>query len=192
MRAKSIIAFCFIFNLSAGVWATNCLFAELLRNEAVTNNPSFWEGYAKLSDQFGGQIPDAEIKTLLEKLNLGTVTKEVPSAAPASHLMKEATVPPPFTPALQLSIAKRAEKEIAALPPILRNHADEFLRIVLEPGGLASIRNHPGKWNFEKIDAYGSNAYSVRLSGGYRILFDLTKDGKITVLQANKGRIHGN
>lgn len=55
---------------------------------------------------------------------------------------------------------------------------------------MHEIRNNPGRWNLEKVEQFGKNARTIRLNGGYRVLFDVTPDS-VEIRRVNKGQIHG-
>jgi plasmid maintenance system killer protein len=161
--------------LSLSVQANNCLLTEALKNPALSGNSEFWADLSRISGT--GKPSDQQIKSLVEKHG-GSLAKV--TAAP----------PPVATKSGVYSIANKAEKEIKGLPKNLKVELDEFLEIAIRPNGLHEIRNNPGRWHLEKVEQYGKNARTVRLNGGYRILFDVTPEG-VEVRRVNKGQIHG-
>ncbi len=161
--------------LSLPSLANSCLLSEALKNPALASNSEFWADLSQLSE--GGKVTDHQIKFLMEKHG-GSLVKV--TAAPAPTAVRSSS----------FSIANRAEREIRNLPKNLKAELDEFLELAVGPNGLQEIRKNPGRWNLEKVEQFGKNARTVRLNGGYRILFDYTKDG-LEIRRVNKGQIHG-
>ncbi|MBX2989347.1 MAG: hypothetical protein KF802_15775 [Bdellovibrionaceae bacterium] len=155
----------------------NCLLAEALRDPKLSSNMDFWREYAALNERSKGAVAEADLQRLTSKYRV--------SGAAA------ATPPSAFVPSTsRLDVHHRARKEINDLPGHLRQKVDEFLATALQPGGMTQIRANRGRWNFEKLNQFGQDSYSVRLNDGYRVLFDLKGD-ELTIRRVNKGQIHG-
>ena len=177
-----ILAFSLLFVFTMPTRAADCLLQEALKNSKLNSNPQFWEELNQLSAN--GQPSNHSLNSLIEKYSgKGTELKNNSSSLEVVEKIKNSP--------LRYSLEKKAEKEIRALPPNLRIKADEFLEVALRPGGLQELGNNPGRWNFEKLIQHGKNAYTVRLNGGYRILFDI-EDKELKIRRVNKGQIHEN
>lgn len=177
VKNKLLLLFVF-FSFSS--FASSCLLSNALKDKDLSSNPQFWEEYSKLVAS--GKSSDEAIKAIRTKFQSGSQKTPV-AAAPAGLV----SVGSPR----RFSFAKRAEQEMSKLPKNLQNKVDEFLDIALNPRGFAEIRDNPGRWHWEKLKQFGPHAQSVRLNGGYRILFDLKDDGQIFIREINKGHIHG-
>lgn len=169
--------FIFIFLFSFQTLASSCLISDALKDPQLSKNPKFWEEYSSLLEK--GVSSDDAIKRARNKLE--TNSKESSVASKGISL---------GTAVRRLEYNKRAQHELKSLPKNLKGKVDEFLEIALKPRGFAEIRNNPGRWHWEKIPQFGPNAQSVRLNGGYRVLFDL-KDDELIIREINKGHIHG-
>ena len=168
-----------ILFFSFSTFASSCLLSNAMKDKDLSSDPKFWEEYSKLVAT--GKSSDEAIKTIRAKF---ASASQRTSAAPAAT--QAATVGTPR----RFSFNKRAEQEMSKLPKNLQKKVDEFLDIALSPRGFAQIRDNPGRWHWEKLKQFGPNAQSVRVNGGYRILFDL-KDDQIIIREINKGHIHG-
>ncbi|HLT22723.1 MAG TPA: hypothetical protein VKZ84_04740 [Bacteriovoracaceae bacterium] len=166
----------FVFILCFNSFASSCLLTDALKDPALSNNEKFWEDYSALVSK--GMNSDAALKQLHSKFQ----------TAPKVSSSTGVAVGNPH--ARRLKYNKRAENELRTLPKNLKKKVDEFLEIAMAPRGFAKIRNNPGRWHWEKIPQFGPDAQSVRLNGGYRVLFDL-KDNELVIREINKGHIHG-
>ena len=81
---------------------------------------------------------------------------------------------------LNLEVTHKAEKAASKLSKINVKHYDDFIKVINEDG-VHSLHENPGKWHYEKLPQYGSKAHSARLDSGYRILFDVEKDGVVNI-----------
>lgn len=157
-----------------------------LKDPELSNNSAFWDDYAKLASQ--GEPSEKQMQALVEKYKpAGSAAKPVEqapgSASPSSASIISNTY----------NIQHRAEKEIKKLPKELQQHVDDFLTTATRPGGFKEIQNNPGKWRYEQVEQFGKDAHTVRLNGGYRILFDLDKKTHhLEIRMVNKDKIHGN
>lgn len=165
----------FAFIFISQVWASSCLLTDSLKDPKLVNNEQFWEEYSSLMSK--GLDSDAAIKQARLKF------QTPPTSASES---KKVSV---GTPARRLQYNKRAQNELKTLPKNLKAKVDEFVELALKPRGFAEIRNNPGRWHWEKVPEFGPNAQSVRVNGGYRVLFDL-KDDELIIREINKGHIH--
>ncbi len=176
MKNKLLLLLLF-FSVSS--FASSCLLSNALKDKDLNSDPKFWEEYSKLVST--GKSSDEAIKTIRARLQ--NPAPKAPTVAPS---LQTASVSSPR----RFSFNKRAEQEMSKLPKNLQKKVDEFLDIALNPRGFAQIRDNPGRWHWEKLKQFGPDAQSVRLNGGYRILFDLKGD-QIVIREINKGHIHG-
>ncbi|MGZ3768691.1 MAG: type II toxin-antitoxin system RelE family toxin [Bdellovibrio sp.] len=171
---NNLIYIAAIIFIHTAVWGSDCLLNEALKNPNLNSNPKFWEEFSKLSEK--GTPSDRDLETLVNKYS-GTATNLSTSNPGVA-----------FGKALKISVHSNAEKEISSLPKNLRSKVDEFLEIATKPGGLKEIRENPGRWHLEKLKK--DNSHTVRLNGGYRILFE-NDDEVLKILRVNREQIHG-
>jgi mRNA-degrading endonuclease RelE of RelBE toxin-antitoxin system len=158
-----------------------------LKDAELANNPSFWEDYAKLAAKGGDN--EKQMQALIEKYKPGASTKVETSSASSAPVDPNQVAP---SISNTYNIQHKAEKEIKKLPKELQGHVDEFLEVVSKPGGFREIQNNPGKWRYEQVEQFGKEAHTVRINGGYRILFDLDKKTHhLEIRMVNKDKIHG-
>lgn len=178
MRFRFLTLFLILIFVS-GAWARECGLEAALRDPNIASNPQFWEDYSKLPSTEDTKA----VGDLLRKYGHhdagGGVT---PAQATTAHNPNRS---------LSLNVDKKAEREIAHLPPNLKSKVDDFVTTISKPGGVLEVRNNPGRYHLEKLSQFGENAYSVRLNDGYRVLFDMT-DAEFSIRRVNKGQIHGN
>ncbi len=155
--------------------AGECLLTEALKNPHLSANSDFWTELSRLSEK--GKPSDQQIKALVKKHG-GSFSQT--TIAPKTIFEKSSAY----------SFTGRAEKEVKGLPKNLKAELDEFIELATKPSGMHEIRSNPGRWNFEKVEQFGKNARTIRLNGGYRVLFDVTPDG-VEIRRVNKGQIHG-
>jgi plasmid maintenance system killer protein len=171
-----LITITLLFSLS--VFSTECLLTKAMSNPKLKDNKEFWKDYSSL--MASGKSSDDALTALAGKYDFSS--SRAPTVASSISTPK---------PALRLDVHKRAKGEITRLPAPLKKKVDGFLEVILKPGGIKEVRDNPGKWHFEKLAQFGPEAHSVRLNGGYRIMFDLKGDDLI-LREVNKGHIHGN
>lgn len=155
-----------------------------LKDPELSNSSAFWDDYAKLAAK--GEPSEKQMQALVEKHKPAGVrsVEQAPASASASS-------PPAISNTY--NIQHRAEKDIKKLNKDLQQNVDEFLTIATRPGGFKEIQNNPGKWRYEQVEQFGKEAHTVRLNGGYRILFDLDKKTHhLEIRMVNKDKIHGN
>lgn len=167
--------------------AMECLMSLALKDPDLIQNSAFWDDYAKLASK--GEPSEKQMQALVEKYKPAGV-KEVERAQASTTTSSTSTAPPISN---TYNIQHRAEKEIKKLPKELQQHVDDFLSTATRPGGFKEIQNNPGKWRYEQVEQFGKDAHTVRLNGGYRILFDLDKKTHhLEIRMVNKDKIHGN
>ncbi len=171
-----IYLFVFIFCFNSFSFGSSCLLTEALKDPVLSNNEKFWEDYSALVSK--GVNSDVALRQLHSKFQTSPKVNSSPGVAVGNPHAR------------RLSYNKRAQNELKTLPKNLKKKVDEFIEIALAPRGFAEIRNTPGRWHWEKIPQFGPDAQSVRLNGGYRVLFDL-KDNELIIREINKGHIHG-
>lgn len=169
-----LIILVLFFSFSA--YSSSCLLSKALKDQSLNSDPKFWEEYSKLVSS--GKSSDEAIKSLQSKFQ----GQRSPSSSQNKSISTSESP-------RRFSFNKRAEQEMNKLPKNLKKKVDEFLDIALKPKGFSEIRDNPGRWHWEKLKQFGPNAQSVRVNGGYRILFDL-KDDQIIIREINKGHIH--
>lgn len=162
---------------SVSSFGSSCLLSNAMKDKNLSSDPKFWEEYSKLVAT--GKSSDEAIKSIRAKFQNAAQGSSAPKVQAAS-----------VGSARRFSFSKRAEQEMNKMPKNLQKKVDEFLEIALNPRGFAEIRDNPGRWHWEKLKQFGPNAQSVRVNGGYRILFDF-KDDQIVIREINKGHIHG-
>ncbi|MBS1969653.1 MAG: hypothetical protein JSU04_05075 [Bdellovibrionales bacterium] len=183
------IFFFLVLIFSQSVLATDCMMSMALKDPELANNGAFWEDYAKLSAKGGGD--EKQMQALIEKYKPGATAKaETPAAS--KPFSASATDKPAVAVSNTYNVQHKAEKEIKKLPKDLQENVDEFLEIASRPGGFKEIQNNPGKWRYEQVEQFGKDAHTVRINGGYRILFDLDKKTHhMEIRMVNKDKIHG-
>lgn len=175
--------------LSLQASAVECLMNAALKDPELSANSAFWDDYAKLAAK--GEPSAKDMQALVEKY------KPSAGSAPVERAQAPSTTSGSSSSAPLISntynIQHRAEKDIKKLNKDLQQDVDEFLTIATRPGGFKEIQNNPGKWRYEQVGQFGKEAHTVRLNGGYRILFDLDKKSHhLEIRMVNKDKIHGN
>lgn len=186
MLGKIFLPIIFLF-IALPLLAAECLITKALEDPNLKDNQAFWNEYGDLMAK--GRSSDDAMKSLLEKFK--SADKDKPSVSTERVQTQTGSRAPTSTRSLQLDVQKRAKKEMERLPQHLKEKVDVFLGEALRPGGIKTVRDNPGKYRLEKLPEFGPNAHSVRLSDGYRVLFDLKED-TISLREINKGHIHGN
>ncbi len=159
----------------------SCLLTKAIKDPDLANNESFWADYSSLSNR--QQPTEQDIEELVKKHKAELLKKDTPAT-------KQTQQEVPTSKPLRLSVHHKGEKEIAHLPEYLHEKVDEFISKATKPGGIQDVRNNPSRWHLEKLPEFGENSYSVRLNGGYRILFEYDHQ-EIVIKRVNKGQIHG-
>lgn len=173
------ITFLFILLISLPALSGECLLTKATQNPLLKDNELFWKEYSELVAK--GHDSNKALDSLIKKYDPKAVeVKSGPQVATTT-----------FSPPKELKIHKTALKEIDRLPAHLKVKVDSFINEVSSPQGIKAIFDNPGKYHYEKLVQFGNNAHSVRLSNGYRVLFDI-KDNEILIRQVNKGDIHRN
>lgn len=173
------ITFILILLIPLHVFSGECLLTKATQNPLLKDNEQFWREYSELISK--GHDSNKTLDSLIKKYDPKTIeVKSGPQVATTT-----------FSPPRDLKIHKTALKEIDRLPSHLKVKVDGFISEVTSPQGIKAIFDNPGKYHFEKLVQFGKDAHSVRLSNGYRILFDI-KDNEILIRQVNKGDIHRN
>lgn len=183
MRFKNLILYFLISIIQTIAFAGggSCLLTKAIKDPELANNESFWADYSNLSNSKQPTEKDIEALVKKHKAELLTNTDSVP---------KPTVTEIPNGKYLRVSVHHKGEKEIAHLPENLHKKVDEFISKATKPGGIQDVRNNPSRWHLEKLPEFGENSYSVRLNGGYRILFEYDHQ-EIVIKRVNKGQIHG-
>lgn len=143
------------------IFAIDC---DLSKAMSQISDQKFWE---KLST-INANNPSALKELILEfEPNAFATVQKVSATSPSISK-------------LNVDVVHRAEKAAAKLSKINAKHYDNFIKVINE-NGVHGLHENPGKWHYEKLPQYGSTAHSARLDGGYRVLFDVEKDGLITI-----------
>lgn len=185
------IFFVLVLAFSQSVLGMECMMSMALKDPDLAGNGAFWEEYAKLTANNLGT--EKQMAALIEKYKPGASAAKAEtssaSAPTSSSAAAEKTAPGISN---TYNVQHKAEKEIKKLPKDLQQNVDEFLEIASRPGGFKEIQNNPGKWRYEQVEQFGKDAHTVRINGGYRILFDLDKKTHhMEVRMVNKDKIHG-
>lgn len=169
-----------IFLQIATAFASNsCFINDILKDPQISNDQNFWKNYDQLLTQ--GQSHEKALElSYLEHTKKKSQDQKVQSSDNRNSNAKDR--------APKIDISKKGRQEIDRLSPQLKKKVDEFLDLAATPNGLREIRNNPGRWNFEELN-YKAGMYTVRLNGGYRILFELKND-VLSIKEVNKGNIH--
>jgi plasmid maintenance system killer protein len=162
--------------------AKECTLDVALRDPKLANNSQFWDDYSKLKSTENAD----EVGALLKKYGYSDSSTVGSGSRPMG-----ATAQSNFSRSAQLTIEKKAEKEISALPSNLKSKLDDFVGSMTKPGGVQEVRNNPGRYHLERLSQFGDHAYSIRLNDGYRVLFDMD-DAGVVIRRVNKGQIHRN
>lgn len=166
--------------ISASVQASKCLIQEAMTDPALTNNTQFWVEYSQLAAR--GSVSQQDMLQLARRHN-------PQFARGPSSTTHTPQVIPTRAPVQTLSHHKRATSDIEKLQPSLRRRYNVFLETIQGPQGTQAFRNNPGSWNMERLPQFGPDAYSVRLNGDVRVLFDL-RGSEVVVREVNRERIH--
>lgn len=160
----------------------SCEVAEALTNPKLAQNEKFWQQLGELSNK--GKYDSENISKLLAEH--GVTVSEAKSLA---GMTKVGTVH--LTPKSTYMISNDASKEVAKLPGHLRTKFNDFLESLGTDGNasLQNFRANPGRWNLKKLE-YAQNSYSVRLNDGYRVGFEIGKDGNLNITNVSKKYTH--
>lgn len=137
-------------------------------------NEMFWNEYGVLASQ--KNLNDRTLAGLLEKHKVSTTETPTVESLPSSSPTR-------------VSYNKRAEKELALLPTkSMKKNYEEFMTVMRDGNGLKELYKQPGKWHLEKLQGH-DHLYTVRLNGGYRVLFKLEKND-LTLMEINAANVH--
>ncbi len=150
----------------------DCQLSKLMAHPSLAQNDRFWTELGKLKPN-----DDRAIKELIKSFSPELVTASS-SAVQTANTVKKA-----------VAVTHGSQKEIKKLTPSLKKHFDDYLKIVNEEG-VHGLFINPAKWHYEKLPQYGPNAHSARLNDGYRVLFDVAKDGSVNVREVSKAIGH--
>ncbi len=170
-----LFASAFVLIPSLAFAGLSCEMSKLLQNATQSGKlgDRFWQDYARASQN---GIGDRELSSLMQKHGV-SIPKSESSGRRATDISPSQRVRP--------QISKSAYKDIDRLPPSLKQkYAEVVENLTKDPSG-ATFYKTPGKWRFEKLPQYGSHAHSVRLDGGYRVLFDI-RDGMASIRKVDK------
>jgi len=176
VHANFLVFLFLAFSFTWTAQASECLLKEALKDPKLSANGDFWAEYGKLTAK--GKVSDTEMKALIEKHGGQASNSAAPSSSSTS-----------FQPSQKVEIQHKATKEIKELPASLKAKVDEFIETAAKPGGLQEIRNNPGRWHLEKMAELDGKTFTVRLNGGYRVLFT-QKEDSIEILRVNRDQIH--
>lgn len=173
--------FILLFLQIAAVKASNqCFINDILKDPQINSDQNFWKRYDQLLTEGQSHEKALELSYLEHTKKKGQDSKHSPDADNRQNQTKE-RVP-------KIDVTKKGQQEIDRLAPQLKKKVDEFLDLVATPNGLREIRNNPGRWHLEELN-YKPDMYTVRLNGGYRILFE-HKNDILSIKEVNKGNIH--
>ena len=176
MRLKTLILFLLVVISTSSFAGLRCDLASKLGDPKIVSNLDFWEEFNKL--QASGKLHDRDLESLFKKYGVDSngSAPSVPSVAQSR----------PFS----YSTTSKADKDLKKLPNNLRKNYEEFMSIMSDRDGFKALYDNPGRWHYEKLKAQ-DNLHTVRLNGGYRVLFKKVDDGNgIEVLEVNRDSIH--
>jgi len=167
------ILFFILFFFYAASFAMDCDLAKAINHSSLVQKSDFWERLSAINPKDNNAIR----KLISEYSNdaLATATQATQSAARVS--------------AAAIETSHKAEKAIVKLAGANVKHYDDFLKVINEKG-VRGFYDNPGKWHAEKLPQYGPLAHSIRLDGGYRVLFDVAKDGAVLVREVSNKVAH--
>ena len=174
MRSNLKFIFILFFLLSFHLEASTCYMSLTLKNPKLANNEKLWADFEK--ELKAGTPESVAIEKVYKKHsqeNLGKQSTSTPAKTKSS---------------LDFSISKKAQIELNKLPPNLRKKTDEFIELISTKEGFNELKSNPGRWNYEALN-FAKDTYSVRLNGGYRVLFEIKND-LLTIKEINKNDIH--
>lgn len=170
-----------IFLQIATVEASNqCFINDILKDPQINSDQNFWKRYDQLLTEGQSHEKALELSYLEHTKKKAQDQKQSQSSENRNNQGRDRTP--------TIDISKKGQLEIDRLAPQLKKKVDEFLDLVATPNGLREIRNNPGRWHFEELN-YKPDMYTVRLNGGYRILFEY-KNEILSIKEVNKGNIH--
>lgn len=167
------IIFLILLSVSVASFAMDCDLAKAINHPSLAQKSDFWERLAAINPK-----DNTAIKKLISEYSneaLVTTTQATQSVARLS--------------AAAIETSHKAEKAIAKLAGANVKHYDDFLKVINEKG-VRGFYDNPGKWHAEKLPQYGPLAHSIRLDGGYRVLFDAAKDGGVLVREVSNKVAH--
>lgn len=168
------------------VFATSCdFFSEAMKNPDLAKNNAFWSEYSQKSNWTNQELEALKNKYLSSQGSAGSTSTIRSSSGNSDNSSSVSS-------SRSLRFDARAEKEIKVLPKDLHRKLDEFLSLIGTKEGSLELYKNAGSWAPEKRPDFGKNAHSVRLSGGYRVLYDLTPEGEVLIRRVNKGQTHRN
>lgn len=167
------IFFLILLSISFASFAMDCDLAKAINHPSLVQKSDFWERLSALNPK-----DNTAIRKLISEYSndaLATATRATQSAARVS--------------AAAIETSHKAEKAIVKLAGANVKHYDDFLKVINEKG-VRGFYDNPGKWHAEKLPQYGPLAHSIRLDGGYRVLFDVAKDGAVLVREVSNKVAH--
>lgn len=174
MRSNIKFILILFFLLAFNLQASTCYMSLTLKDPKLANNEKLWADFEK------------ELKTGTPE---SVAIEKVYKKHSQDNSGKQSTSTPTKTKSsLDYSFSKKAQIELSKLPPNLRKKTDEFIELISTKEGLQDLKSNPGRWNYEALN-YAKDTYSVRLNGGYRILFEIKND-LLTIKEINKNDIH--
>lgn len=164
--------FILIILLTAQAWAIDCQLSKLMGHPTLVQNEHFWTELGKIKPN-----DERAIKELIKSISPDLLTSSTTSAQLVNVVQKT------------VGVTHAAEKDIKKLSPSMKKHFDDYLKIINEEG-VHGLFVNPAKWHYEKLPQYGPNAHGARLNDGYRVLFDVAKDGSVNVREVSKAIGH--
>ncbi len=161
------IIFLILLSVSIANFAMDCDLAKAINHPSLVQKSDFWERLSAINPK-----DNVAIRKLISEYSNDAL-------ASAQAVQSVARVS-----AAAIETSHKAEKGIVKLTAINTKHYDEFLKMINEKG-VHGFYSNPNKWHAEKLPQYGPLAHSIRLDGGYRVLFDVAKDGSVLVREVS-------
>ncbi len=178
MRARMLILIC-LFLSSDSFAGLPCHLTQQFGNPKLANDAKFWQELGPLAER--GDVKG--VAALLSRRGIETRA----AAAPVQLERRVASV----SSANAFRMNHTAQKELSKLQPNLRDRANNFLGMAKNGRSAlyAELRKNPGSWEFKKLK--GSEGFSVRLDGGYRLKWVEKPGDSIEIVNLNKTATHG-
>lgn len=171
--------------ISSEAHAISCDLARFLNHPRIRENAAFWEEFGA-----AGEMSDETFRQLLIKYDVDGAERRLVERAPDS--------PPPVpVGSPRFTMSRQAVKDtrfFASQRPALQRNLDEFLSYAQH--GATYLRQqllrNGGRWNYKKLEGHyhGGTAYSARLDGGVRVVFNQRENGIVEIFAVDNATTH--
>jgi len=153
-------------------FAIDCKLANLLSHHSIASNADFWEKFSQINPN-----NKAALEELIKKYNPDLLKNSDPVVVKKSLKQK-------------FELSTKAEKARLKLNKQNQEKFDEMIELVNTKGPEA-FYEQPGKWRPERLKR-NREEHTIRLHGDYRVLFEVSDDGVVNILDVgNTGRSVG-